>query len=131
MYRLRYFVQPISVHFWKLGKSLFNNEWTWQHFNNNFLESMFGSIFGFQKRMLLHLLECTKLYETCKFFQSRVENKSWSLQWVSAVVFLKKNIKVRQAKTFDLFLQSQVTNHVQERSLQRWNYMQEIYFCTN
>ena len=45
-----------------------------QHFNNTFLESMFGSIFGFQKRMLLHLLEYTKLYETCKFFQSRVQN---------------------------------------------------------
>ena len=35
---------------------------------------------------------------------------------VSAVVFLKKNIKVRQAKSCDLFLQSQVTTHVQEWS---------------
>ena len=68
-------MQRISVHFWKLGKSLFNSEWTWQHFNNTYLESMFGLIFGLQKRLLLCLLyslDYTKLYETCKFFQSTV-----------------------------------------------------------
>ena len=37
---------------------------------------------------------------------------------VSAVVFLKKNIRVRQAKSCDLFLQSQVTTYLRNITCQ-------------
>ena len=113
--RRRYFVQPISVHFWKLGKSLFNSEWTWQHFNNTFCRVDIWFNFRIPEKNAAAFTGIHKIIRDMQIF-SKYSPKQMVTTIVSAIVFLKKNIKVRQAKSCDLFLQSQVTTHVQEWS---------------
>ena len=66
--------------------------------------------------MLQHSLEYTQKYTRyAKFF--KVESKTNGDHYSKRHrIFLKKNIKVRQAKSCDLFLQSQVNTHAPEWS---------------